>query len=724
LAISFEIRHSMAGRIRLFVPEAKENAFAMALKSWIENEPRVSSVRVNPTCGAVVVSFQGLDEAVMVQRLRRRLHHSKTEILAQREACAPVERGSLRDSSGAGWSDWLMPRGWPALALTSSAMVLCMAETPWTAPLAFFLNAVNAIPIASRAAGAVVGEGRLNVDVLDALAIAISTAQGQWLTTAFMIWLINLGDWIRDQTAARSKHAVTRLLDYQEHNAWIVRGGEKVEVPVKQIAAGDIVAVYSGDLIPVDGTVTSGAAAVDQRSITGESLPVVRKNGDQVYATSVVHEGELYLAASHAARDSLAAQIVRMVEEAPVGETRIQNYAEKFADRLVMPTLALGSGLYLLTRDLNRALSTFIVDFGTGIRVAAPTAVLAAMAAAVHAGVLFRGGRHMENLSRVDTVVFDKTGTLTEGRPRILEIISYNGFPPRQVLELAAAAEIRFKHPVAAATVARARESGIAIPERSESKYLVGRGVEARVNGYYLHLGSERFLRDNHIALPAGARVQEASARQGSSLLLAVDGELVGRLVYRDEIRAESPRTLRALRQRRIRELIMLTGDNQATARAVAKNLGMDRTYAEILPHEKADVIGELQRQGKVVAMVGDGINDAPALTYADVGIAMRNGVDIAQQAADVVLVRDNLGGIVSAVDLSRETIRLVHENYAIVAGLNGLALVAALGGLIAPQLTALISNGSAVIAGLNGLRPLLRQPSRRQMGFEDPPEA
>jgi Cu2+-exporting ATPase len=400
-----------------------------------------------------------------------------------------------------------------------------------------------------------------------------------------------------------------------------------------------------------------------------------------------------------------------MVESIPTGETRMQNYAEKFADRLVAPSLGVAGLTYLLSRDVNRMLSVLIVDFGTGIRVAAPTAVLASMSGAVRRGILIRGGNRMERLSNLDSMVFDKTGTLTLGRPRVVEVISYErSFPREEILAVAAAAEMRLKHPVAFATVTKAREEQVTIPSRSGSKYHVGLGVEAQVNGYCVHLGSERFLRNSEINIRRASNNCHTASRNGqSSLMLAINGEMVGQLVYEDQIRPETPSVIAALKERDVHDLVMLTGDNAAAAKYVAAALAIKEFHAEMLPHEKAEVVQDLRKKGRVVAMVGDGINDAAALSYADVGIAMKNGTDLARESAHVVLIHDDLSRIVTAIDIARNAVKLVHQNYSIVVGLNIFALALSLaGGLVRPEITALISNGSAVVAGVNGLRPLL----------------
>jgi Cu2+-exporting ATPase len=402
-----------------------------------------------------------------------------------------------------------------------------------------------------------------------------------------------------------------------------------------------------------------------------------------------------------------------MIENAPVGETRIQNHAERLGDRLVAPALLLSGGLYAATGDLNRLLSMIIVDYGTGIRVAAPTAVLAAMTHAARQGILIKSGRHMERLASLDTIVFDKTGTLTHGKPEIREVVSYDKrkFSPRNILSLAAAAEARLKHPVSEAIVSRAQREGIAIPDRYGSRFEIGMGVEARVNGYSIHIGSERFFARNSIRLNGAAPDIHAFNRQGcSTLLFAVDGVTKGLIAYADGLRRESRDVVRTLRNYGIRDLIMITGDNEAVAGAVAAQLAIDRYFSGAMPSDKAAIVQQLQRQGRAVAMVGDGINDSPALAYADVGIAMKHGADVARETADVVLMEDSLWKLIAAVEISRSAIANIRQNYGIIAGLNTLAMLLAIpSGLVGPATTTILSNGSAVLASLNAIRPILQ---------------
>jgi heavy metal translocating P-type ATPase len=716
MAVEYQVKHTMPGRIRIHLPAFSRNeALTRACGQFLATQEGVADVRVNPLCASLVIEFDPrrngfpakLRDAMsvatpkMLLSLARTLQsdprtiHAKDKVESNGQAPVP---GGIK----------LNP-----LALPTASLALSLFGGSIGTSLALPLLSYNAFPILKRAFKVVREEHRLNVDFLDSLAITISTLQGNLFTSAFMTWLINLGDFIRDLTAARSKRAIEDLLDYQAQLAWVVRGRRKFEIPVARIVVGDTVVVYTGEMIPVDGEVIKGRASVEQKTITGESLPVDRQVGSKVYAATVVREGKLYLRAERVGRETTAAQIVRMVADAPLGETRIQNYAEKFADRLVAPSLAAATGLYAISGDINRFLSMVIIDYGTGIRVAAPTSVLASMIHAARHGIMIKGGSQLEKLSRVDTILFDKTGTLTEGRPQVQSIRSYNGrhFSPEKILALAAAAEARLTHPVAEAVLAKAREMNVKIPERSESRYHIGLGVEVHVNGHTVHLGSERFLRDQNIKLDSAiGDLRQINSYGHSALLLAVEGEITGAISYADQIRTECSAVIKTLHNRGLRNLIMLTGDNSTVAAGVASRLGLDRFVANVFPAEKAEIVAQLQREGRVVAMVGDGINDSPALARADVGVAMKGGADIAREAADVVLMEENLWKLIAALDVSSDAMKLIRQNFAIIAGLNTLAYALAIPrGLINPGITTLISNGSAILATLNAVRPVMR---------------
>lgn len=707
----FEIRHCIAGRLRLSIPALRWKSHAAnACVRVLAHSHNVREVRWNTGCASLIVLYDPHLVGV-ADHLMTRIGSTSPEDWVREASFLTAEANERHVAVTS--SNWSSSEE-SALIKPALSLLLAVFGGPFGLVVNVPLLIYNSLPTWHSALRVIKQERRLNVDFLDGLAIVIALAQGNWITTAVMIMLIRLGNWIRDHTAGRSKRAIRELLDYQRRNAWVLRGGEVVQVPAISLQDGDDIVVYPGELIPVDGEILRGTAAVDQKTITGESLPVKRGVGESVYAATVVREGKLLVHAQRVGVETTAAKIVDLVQGAPIGETRIQNYAEKFADRLVAPQLAFGCGLFLLTGNVDRFLSMTIIDYGTGMRVAAPTAVLASMTHAARQGIVIRSGSHMEKLAHVDTIVFDKTGTLTTGSPEVLDVVSYAArhFPEERILELAAAAEARFEHPVARAVVQKARAKHVPIPNRSESHYEIGMGITARVNGFFVHIGSERYLRGKGIPLDkARSDLGRVSKRGWSPLLLAVDDSLIGLIPYADRIRPESAAVVDALcHKRRVRRAVMLTGDNSTVARAVAQQLGIKEFFADTMPAEKADVVKELQSGGRTVAMVGDGINDSPALAYADIGIAMKNGADVAQESADVVLMEDNLWKLIEAIDISKKAMALIVQNYGIIAGLNTLALVLATPtGLVSPGAIAMISNGSAILAAINAIRPILR---------------
>lgn len=692
-----EIRHALPGRLRLGVPALRCFPDELAgLAGWLAAQPNVSGVRANPDCASLTVDYPAARGDLPPSLLN---------------ALACVDPWGLSAPELAAPSPPRLTS--PELIAASGALVLSASLGPVAAPLVCALTLFSALPSYRRARDVLVREGRFNVDFLDAVAITLALGRAQLGTASFITWLVSLGDWIRDLTAAKSQRTIEQLLDYQSQRSWVLREGRKVEIAVRDIALDDTVVVYGGGLIAVDGIVIDKEATVDQQTITGESLPVLKRPGDVVFAGTVVQDGELYLRATRVGNQTTVARIVRLVRDAPVGETRAQNYAETLADGLVAPSLALSGGLFALSGNVDRLLSMTIIDYGTGIRVAAPTTILAAMTDAARRGILIKGGSQIEKLAQADTFVFDKTGTVTIGAPRILDVVAYDRrhFPADEVVALAAGAEARLKHPVALALATLARERGIEIPRRQSHQFRVGLGVEAEINGYHVHVGNERFCTDAGIKLaPSATDLRRLDAEGISRLLVAVDGRVVGLLPFADQIRPEMPTVIARLHERGFKQLIMLTGDSQAVAEGVARKLGFDRVHAGTLPAAKADIVAALKAEGHLVAMVGDGINDSAALAFADIGIAMKNGADITRQAADVVLLHEGLEQLVTAVDISREAMRLIHQSFTLIAGVNtGALLLAIPAGLASPSFIALLSNGSAVLASLNAVRPILR---------------
>ncbi len=696
----------MPGRVRLHVPMLLAPVpEAEALLAMILRQSWVRGVRANYAANSLVIEYDPSHEFSLQMALAMFARASLEDLAAQ--AATDVTASPAEKPAPIAKAPAKYPLMWPTitLGLAFGGPVVQAINTP--------ILLATAWPIFRRAWHVLTTEKRLNVDFLDTLAINAALLQNQMVAGAVITWLIRLGDWIRDLTAAGSKRAVDELLEYRAKSAWLVRDGTIVSVPASELVVDDVIVVYPGEMIPVDGEVTQGHALIDQKTITGEGLPVNREAGERVFAATILREGQIRVRADRVGTDTTAGQIARLIDGAPIGDTRMQNHAERFADRLVLPTLGLAVGTWLFSRDFDRFLNLVIVDFGTGIRVAAPTAVLSSITYAARNGIIIKSGGHMEKLAEVDTVVFDKTGTLSHGTPHVVEMRSFlPEWPGERVLAVATAAETHLQHPVAEALRERVRELGLTVPECEETQYRIGLGVEGWVGEVYVHVGSERFLRQSGIEIGHVAEDREAIDRMGcSSLYVAVDGELAGLVAYEDRIRPEARAVIARLHELGITETIMLTGDNETVARAVGERLGLTRQVANMMPADKARVIQELQAEGRRVVMIGDGINDSPALSFADVGIAMKHGADITHESADVVLMEDSLGKLVQAIEISRDAVGLIKQNYGIVAVMNGVALALALpGGLVSPEMTALISNGSAIVASINGVRPLARR--------------
>ena len=664
---------------------------------YLLDQPGITGVRASPSVSSVMVTYN--TETWSAESLRALLGRVTEAELEAYPSQRPAPRAAVVEETG-GWELWYSTTG---IALSFVAPPLAAVALP---PLLM----LSAWPMVKRAYRSVFKDKRANVDVLDFSATSLLAAQGLFPMATFMVMLINIADYIRDLTVNRSKRAIEEVLSYQSYEAWVIRDGEKQRIPVSEIRLGETIVIYPGERIPVDGRVLLGKALVDQAMLTGESMPVEKNRDDEVYAATVLREGELHVKAERIGDETEVAGIVRLVDNAPAKETKIQNYAIKWANDLVPWSFAgAGFATTLGGLGLTGASAVLIVDYGTGIRIAAPTTVLSAMTKAIRHGILIKGGRHMENLAEVDAIVFDKTGTLTAGQPDLIDVVPINGAARDEVLTLAAAAEHRLSHPVAHAIVRAARSANLTIPERTHADYVLGLGVLSDVNGRRVLVGSQRFMTAQGLGLSARVkrRIGEIEEQAVSPLCVAVDGEIIGLLSYADRIRSESAQVIRELRQRDIKEIILLSGDHRNVAEQVGRTLGVDRVIAEAFPGEKADIVKKLQRQGHKVAVVGDGINDSPALAHADVGIAVEGGTDVARETAHVMLLHGGLWKIPVAIDISREAVGLIKQNWQIISIPNTLALGLAAVGILGPIGTTLLSNGSAIVATFNGLRPI-----------------
>jgi Cu2+-exporting ATPase len=533
-------------------------------------------------------------------------------------------------------------------------------------------------------------------------------ASGRTVAAGFMTMLIGLGEFIRELTSQRCKKIIADLLGMAGRSAWIVRGKKRVCVPADQVCVGDVVVVYPGDMIPVDGVVISGEAEVNQSSLTGESMAVDVGPGDKVFAATVVVEGKIYLRSEAIGKDTRAGLVIDMVQSAPIHETKVQNYAAVMADKLVMPVLLGSVGCFAVTRNIQQALSLVIFDFATGVRIAAPIAILASMQRAGHHGILIKSGGALERLASVDAILFDKTGTLTAGQPHVTEVISLNSVPKERMLELAAAVEQRLQHPAARAIVHYAGHHNLQVLERADSEHMRGMGVRAQVDGVEVIVGSRRMMEAEGIDIRPAQKVEADLLTRGQSMAyVAIEGELSGLIAYADQLRPEAPEVIKTLRHRGVKEIIMATGDSDGPARAMAHASGITNVLSGAFPEQKAEMVKKLKERGFTVAVIGDGINDSPALAHADVAISLHGGTDAAREHADVILTDDDLRRLPEAIDIARGAMSLVKQNLTFVVVPNGVGIALAALGLIGPAGATLLNNGSAIIAAINSLRPL-----------------
>ncbi len=688
-----EVVHSVPGRLRLRVPALESQPdLAERILSAGMAYPGVRSVRVNLWCASVAVEYQPGE----IQGIAP--HDLVLRWLNERPAQATAHKDGVKRFR----FHRFLPLG---LALGGLALAFLGGATPVPA----LMTLAGALPIFKRAVTALLREHRLNVDQLDMAALGTMIAMGDVRSAALMSALVAVGEEIREHTARRSLRAALDLKALLGQTAWLVRGQERIRVSLEELRIGDVVTIYPGDLIPVDGIVISGLATVDQKTLTGEAHPLSKSPGDHVFAATVVSDGKLYVRAEAVGGSTRAGSIVRTLEQAPVFDTRAARDVIRLADQLVGPTFALAGLTYALTGNPARGAAILVVDLATGLRVATPTAVLASMVRAAQEGILIKSGYALEQLAAVDAIVFDKTGTLTRGEPSVSHVAIFNEhFPPEMMLGLAAASEIRLRHPTARALVRYAREHGIPIPARKESHYTTGLGVRATVKDHTVHVGSARFLESCGIVAGAGDVLAEQYGAWGSSVVyVAVDEKLTGIIGYNDPPRSESASVIGWLRRHGVKEVLLVSGDEPAPAQAVAQALDIGSVYASALPDEKAAIVRTLRERGHIVAVVGDGINDSPALAHANVSISLAHGSEVARETADVVLMEPDLWGIAKAIMLARTSKDIVDQNLRLIALANAGALALALPGIISPLGTAILNNGSTIVAALNSLRPL-----------------
>lgn len=696
--MEFRIEHDLPGRLRLRCPKgsfSQEQGYV--IEALLETQPGVTGVKVSHRTGSLLIRYEG-DGSVKETLLRT------AEILDE-SYCDQID-GSL-----------LRPEG---TSLGSSLFSL-FAGVAVRSVLPFNLRRIvavcRALPL-FRQGLASLRRRKLDVAVLDASAVGVSMLRQDFRTAGVITTLLTLGGVLESWTRQRSKESLVESLALNIDGLWVRReDGQIGRIAMSQLKLGDLVILQTGSVIPVDGQIVEGEAMVNQSAMTGEAEPVHRTPGLSVYAGTAIEEGALVVRVTAFDSETRIHRIAEMIDESEDLKAAIQSRAEKMADAVVPYSFLLAGAVWFLTGDAVRASASLMVDYSCALKLSTPLIILSAMREGAKRGVLIRGGRFLEELSEADTVVFDKTGTLTVSTPTVVKVIAFEGFSRNDVLRTAACLEEHFPHSIARAVVKQAEQEHLAHrEEHSTVEYAVAHGIASRIPGSdglpdeKILLGSAHFvLEDEGISCNAAQRaVIDEMMKLYSVLFLARGNRLAGLLCIEDPLRPDAAATVKELRAAGIRRIAMLTGDNPLVAKNIARKLGIDEVRARLLPEDKTEAIRDMKRSGNRVLMVGDGINDAPGLAAANVGVTLGEGADIAQAVADVVLTGNRLSGIIDARQLGQETMKKIYRNYSFIIGANSLLMILGLGGMISPALAALLHNLTTTASAVYGLAPVL----------------
>ena len=562
--------------------------------------------------------------------------------------------------------------------------------------------------------------GRLTVSVLDATAVTVSMVRGDFATAGSVMFMLRLGEILEEWTHKKSVADLAGAMSLNVDKVWLKADGTEVLVPIGDVKAGDCIVVRTGGMIPLDGKVVDGEATVNQASITGESMPVPKGPGSYVYAGTVAEEGECVIQVEKAVGGGRYDRIVKMIEESEKLKSTAEDKASRLADRLVPYTLGGTALTYLLTRNAMKALAVLMVDFSCALKLSMPIAVLSAMRESSGYHISVKGGRFMEAVANADTVVFDKTGTLTYATPTVAKVVSFDGYSASEMLRLAACLEEHYPHSMANAVVEEARRLGLDHKEyHSQVEYVVAHGISSSVEDKKVIIGSAHFVfEDEGCVVPAGEEEKfNALPEEYSHLYLCIAGRLAAVICIADPLRKEAKSAIEALHACGISKVVMMTGDNRKTAQAVAREVGVDQFFAEVLPEDKANFVRQEKAAGRKVIMIGDGVNDTPALSEADVGIAINTGAAIAREIADVTIASEDLFELVTLRQLSQQLMRRIHRNYRFIVSFNCMLIALGVAGVIQPTTSALLHNASTLGISLDSMTDLLKkeQPSEKQ---------
>ena len=694
------------GRLRLRADWITGSAArAIAVEDAVGAEVGVRAVHAYPRTASVVVWYSRTrtDRDTVVAAVEAVRDRPEPEIGSRTPRSADVGSAELLRMAVGGAALFLL--GVRRYGLRRPPML-----GPGSRLVATGVTVFTGYPFLKGAVRSLAGERAAGTDALVSAATVASLVLRENVVALTVLWLLNIGEYLQELTLRRTRRAISELLSGTHDTAWVrLADGSEVSVDIDTLEVGDEIVVHDHVGVPVDGVVVDGEAVVDRSAITGETLPVTCTVGAAVSAGTVVVRGRLVVRASAVGRDTAIGRIIERVEQAQEDRAPIQTVGDTFSRRFVPASFLLSAATLVVTRDVRRAMTMLLIACPCAVGLSTPTAISAAIGNGARRGILIKGGSHLELAGRVDAVVFDKTGTVTVGRPVVTNVIAFSpAWEPEQVLAHAASSEIHSRHPLAEAVIRSTEERRIEIPPHEECEVLVGLGMRTVSDGRTLLLGGPSLLEREGVTVTDDAAqwVERLQKRAETPLLLAVDGELVGLISLRDEVRADAAAVLRALRADGVRRIVMLTGDNPHTAAAVAAELGIDDWQAEVMPEDKLEVVRRLQAEGHLVAVVGDGTNDAPALAAADIGIAMgAAGTDVAVETADIALAGDDLTRLLDVRALGRASVGVIRQNYGLAIAVNAVGLIVGAGGALSPVLAAVLHNASSILVVGNSSR-------------------
>ena len=690
--MKFVVKHEIKGRIRVhFCQKRMTFEEADTLQYYLDSQEMITSSKVQERTQDATICYTGEKSAVIA--LLRSFHYEKVDVPDV------YRQNSGRETNREYWDK-----------LVTKVVVHYGNKLFLPMPIRTVITGVKSVKYIYQGIHTLL-QRKIEVPVLDATAIGVSMFRGDISTAGSVMFLLGIGEILEEWTHKKSVDDLARSMSLNISRVWLCNDGQEMLVPTTKIQTGDLVRVHMGNMVPFDGTVAEGEAMVNQASLTGESEPVRKYIESTVYAGTVVEEGELTIRVKETNGASKFDKIVTMIEESEKLKSGLESKAEHLADRLVPYTL-LGTGItYLLTRNITKAISVLMVDFSCALKLAMPISVLSAIREASNYHVTVKGGRYLEAMAEADTIVFDKTGTLTKAQPTVKQVVAFNGMSENELLRIAACLEEHFPHSMAKAVVQAAIDRHLVHEElHSKVEYIVAHGISSKINDKKVVIGSYHFVfEDEKCAVPDGMMEEfDKLPSECSHLFMAIDHELAAVICIEDPLREEAAAVVRKLKETGISKVVMMTGDSDRTAKAIAARVGVDEYYSEVLPEDKASFVEEEKKAGRKVIMIGDGINDSPALSAADIGIAISDGAEIAREIADITVGADSLNELVTLKLISDGLMKRIHKNYRFIVGFNTGLIVLGVAGILQPVISARLHHRSTLMIGLKSMQDIL----------------